>query len=287
MKLFYISPPRRNPNATASIKKACLDRGVDFTPINPSVFDLTDTSLTPAPGDMLYRASNSSSDEGLAKTVERWLLHDKVATLYSSYERSLTQYPQSYIIHHKHKLSIPKTVWNVPRNRELINKYADYVGGFPVIIKATGGSHGVGVMKIDSRESLYSIIDYLYASDTKVIMRQFIDSRTSARLIVLDGKVIASIEYSAPKDDFRTNVGRKPVVKEKEFSDDVNELAIKAVSSMGYKFGGVDILIDEDGKPYIVEINFPCNFSRAAKATKIDIAGQLVDCLMKESKKYV
>lgn len=284
MKLHYISHPRLNTSATASFKKVCLDRSVEFNHINPTTFDFTDPSQIPAPGDLLYRASTSSKS-GLARTIERWLLHDKVATLYNSYEQSLIQSPASYIIHHKHNLSIPKTVWHVPRSRKLIRKYVDYVGGFPLIIKAIGGSHGVGVMKIDSLPSLYSIIDYLRASGTEIIMRQFIDSTTSARHIVLDDKILASIEYSAPKDDFRSNAAKIPTVKEKIFPDFVNDLAIQAVATSNFLFGGVDILIDGD-KAYIVEMNFPCNFSRAAKATNTDIAGQILDHLIEKAKQY-
>jgi len=286
MKFFYISHPRRNPNITKSIKAACQTRELDFIHINPARFDFTDDSNIPNAGDILFRSSTVTANDGLARTIERYLIHDKVATLYTSYERAISQYPQSYVIHAKHNLPVPTTIWNVPKERQLIAKYVDAVGGFPVIIKATGGSHGVGVMKIDSPESLYSVIDYLNASKIRVIMRQFINARQSARHIILNGQVLASIEYSAPSDDFRTNVGVTPQVKPKQFSSHINDLAIKAVNTMGYEFGGVDILIDEDNKPYITEINFPCNFARAEKATGTDISGPIVDHLINKARHY-
>lgn len=287
MKFHYISHPRRNPAITASLQQACLRRRIEFVHVNPFHFDFTDLSQKPSVGDAVYRSLAASSHNGLARTVERWLIHPQVATLYSSYERALSQWPQSYVIHAKHGLPQPLTVWNVPRDRQLIDRYVDYVQGYPVIIKVTGGSHGVGVIKVDSAASLYSLIDFLHSTHTPTIMRQFIHAPHSARLIVLNDQVIASIEYSAPAHDFRTNIGRHPIVQAKQFSADINKIAVQAVSTMGNLFGGVDILIDSSGQPFITEMNFPCNFARAAHAANIDIAGLVVDFLHGQAKAYV
>jgi RimK family alpha-L-glutamate ligase len=286
MKFHYISHPRRNPGITASLRAACNRHKIDFILVNPFHFDFTDLSQLPAPGDAVYRSLTTTLGNGLSRTVERWLIHEKVATLYSSYERSLSHWPQSYVIHTKYRLPQPKTVWNIPRDRQLIDRYVDYVNGYPVIIKATGGSHGVGVMQIDSANSLYSVVDYLHGTQTPIIMREFIHTRHSARLIVLNNEVIASIEYSAPANDFRTNVGRQPIVSAKTFPEAVNHLAIQAVSTMGIEFGGVDILIDKSGRPFITEMNFPCNFARAAAATNIDIADLMVKFLIKKARAH-
>ncbi|HBE89838.1 MAG: hypothetical protein A3E37_05070 [Candidatus Andersenbacteria bacterium RIFCSPHIGHO2_12_FULL_46_9] len=287
MKFHYISHPRRNPAITASLQKACLSRSIEFIQVNPFHFDFTDFSQIPAPGDAIYRSLATTAHNGLSRTVERWLIHRQVATLYSSYERALSQWPQSYVIHAKHSLPQPITIWNVPRDRQLIDRYVEFVHGYPVIIKVTGGSHGVGVIKVDSPASLYSLIDYLHGTCTQTIMRQFITARHSARLIVLADQVIAAIEYSTPAHDFRTNIGHNPIVKAKQFSADINKLAVQAVATMGNLFGGVDILIDAKGQPYITEMNFPCNFARAAAATNIDIASLLVNFLQDEAKTHV
>lgn len=286
MKLHYISHPRRNPTITASLRAACARHHIDFELVNPFHFDFTDTALIPAAGDAVYRSLTTTAGNGLSRTVERWLIHDQVVTLYSSFDRALSQWPQSYVIHAKHNLPQPLTVWNVPRDRQLIDRYVDYCQGYPVIIKATGGSHGVGVIKVDSTSALYSLIDYLHGTRTPIIMRQFIHARHSARLIVLDGRVIASIEYSAPAHDFRTNIGCHPIVKAKQFSPAVNRLAVQAVSAMGNLFGGVDILIDSQDRPYITEMNFPCNFARASAATGIDIADLIVKFFIDQSRTH-
>ncbi|KKQ44614.1 MAG: hypothetical protein US63_C0025G0019, partial [Candidatus Moranbacteria bacterium GW2011_GWC2_37_8] len=47
-------------------------------------------------------------------------------------------------------ITMPKTLNLFSRDRDLLQKYVEFLGGFPIIIKSLGGSHGVGVMKIDS-----------------------------------------------------------------------------------------------------------------------------------------
>lgn len=263
---------------------ACQDRQVAFNLINPDEVDYTDASIHPAPGDLLYRSSIIRSGERASGIAEIHLLTDQVATFYHSYERALNRNVTSFIMHQKAGLPIPRTIPRLTRDRALLKKYVAYVGGFPVIIKADGGSHGVGVMKVDSMNSLISITDYLHQNHQYVIMRQFINVSTSARLIALGNKVVSSIEYAAPEDDFRSNVGLFPQVQPKEFPSQINDLAVAATKLRGVDFGGVDILIDSQGQPYITEINFPCNFARAQRVTGIDIAGQMVDYLIQKSK---
>ncbi len=267
------------------LEAACQARQVTFNLIDPQKIDYTNDSSLPLAGDLLYRASTIQSGYKDAGIVEAFLLHDQVTTFYHSFERALSRHVSSFVAHQKANLPIPKTIPRLSCNRASLKKYVNYVGGFPVIIKATGGSHGVGVMKVDSLESLVSIIDYLHRNHEYVIMRQFIDRNTSARFIVLGNKVVSSIEYAAPADDFRSNTGRFPHVQPKEFSPRLQKLAIAATRLSGVAFGGVDILIDNQDQPFITEVNFPCNFSRAQKVTGVNIAGLMIDFLLRKSKK--
>ena len=115
------------------------------------------------------------------------------------------------------------------------------------------------------------------------MIRQFIPVTTSARLIVLGGKVVDSIEYRAPKNDFRSNVG-VPNVKPKKFAKGIEETAIKAVDALDLEFGGVDILIHGD-KHYLTEVNCPCFFARAQNSTGTDIASLMIDYLHNKKNK--
>jgi ribosomal protein S6--L-glutamate ligase len=115
------------------------------------------------------------------------------------------------------------------------------------------------------------------------VMKEYINTTSTARLIVLGDAVIDSIEYRANQDDFRSNEGHKPNVFRATFGNDVNDLAVRAVHALGLEFGGVDILLS-DTQPLVAEVNFPCFFRRCQMLTGTDISGMMVDYLVEKSK---
>ncbi|MDP3997521.1 MAG: hypothetical protein U1C49_00365 [Candidatus Andersenbacteria bacterium] len=278
MTLFCITYPEKNRNILRYLREACDKRKIDFKIISPDEFDYTAPPEI-APGDLVYRVSISSD----AMSVENFLLREDTITFYSNFDRALSTYAYyhyDFSVHAKAGLPIPKTIYHLPKNRDLLRRAVDYLGGFPVIVKVLGASHGVGVMKVDTYSSLFSMVDFLRRHKQDAVIRQYIDVVKSARLVVLGDKVIDSIEYTAPEGDFRSNAGHKPNVAVKEFSEEIRETAVRAVAECKVEFGGVDILVDKAENIYLAEVNFPCNFARAQALTGVDIAGLMLDYLL-------
>jgi len=255
--------------------EACKARSIEYIQIDPHTFSFT-APFKLKKGDLLYKTSVGRR----STIIQRLLSHQEPVTLHKKLERILMSY-DSFNRYRLNNVRQPKTIDALPQTPDDLKKAAVTLGGFPLIIKVTGGSHGVGVMKVDSLSALNSLADYFKGKKERVIMRQFIPGGRSARLIVLGGKVIDSIEYKAPKGDFRSNVGATPIVKQKKFSKAIENLAIKAVDAMDYEFGGVDVLIHK-GKGYVAETNFPCFFPRCSMVTGKDIAGAILDYLVKK-----
>jgi len=282
--LYLISRKNSDKTSFDLLKKSAEDRNICVKPIYTEDFDFTKNIIL-TKNDALYNLCDDSS----SIIIEKALINDKVASFYTEYlnciyKKSDVDDITSYIIHSKNNLPTIKSILIFNNDKESLNRYSKYLGGFPIIIKALNGSHGVGVMKIDSLESLYSVSDYLYNQNDDFILRQFINYKEHARLIVLGDKVISSIEYKKIKNDFRSNSGKNLNIVNKTFGSKVESIAIKSVSSLGYEFGGVDILIDKHGNPFIAEVNFPCYFPRAQQYSNIDISGQMIDFLIDKSK---
>lgn len=261
------------------LEAACDQRRLQFVPVHQTTFDPVDLPKVNR-GDLVYRVGVGQKPQD----IERTLLKPGVITLHQDFRHAFTWMANVHWLE-QNSIPVPQTVHFVPKDHELLLKAAESLGGFPIIVKALGGSHGVGVMKIDSASALKSIVDFLHAQDTYIILRRFIPVSSSARLIVLGNKVIDSIEYRAPKNDFRSNVGETPNVHPKKFSAKTERIAIDAVRATGTEFGGVDILIDRKGNNYVAEVNFPCNFSRCQNLTGVDIAGKMVDYMLRKAKK--
>ncbi|MCK4635564.1 MAG: hypothetical protein KAT32_01765 [Candidatus Moranbacteria bacterium] len=265
------------------LKKSCEEKNIKFIPIEVENFNFTN-KINLTKNDLFYRVKTGSK----ARIIESFLLNEEVSSFYTNPDYSFINKDLQDIIYYKNNLPIPKTINYLPKNKELLKKYVEHLGGFPIVIKALGGSHGVGVMRIDSMESLISIIDFFNSKKFEYIktdfkLSEFIDHNEQARINVLGDKVIASTCNIKHSSEFRLNINIKKEIK--EYPKEINQIAIKAVHSLGIEFGGVDIMIDKNNKPYVSEVNFPCNFSKAQEFTGIDISGMMIDYLIKKSKK--
>lgn len=280
-RLFLIDAfDGRNPSTVKLFQIAARQLGIECKVLYASAVDFTnDFGITEA--DLLY----GISAEPQAKALFKYLAATcRARTIFKSIESLVwagENVLQATILHQAANLPINKTVYTLTRNRALLDTYVKYLGGFPVIVKAVGGSHGVGVMRFDSAPSLYAGADFLLASGQgRYIMRQFIDHESQARLIVLGGEVIDSIEYIKHPSEFRTNVGDDLTVRVRMFSEPIERMAIDATSALGADFGGVDILIDTDGNASIVEVNTPCFFARSQNTSGTNIANKIIQYLL-------
>lgn len=283
MKFYCISrKASQNPTTLQLLEKACKDNGVEFILIESKNYNFS-KPLKIEPRSILYQLS---SDEQ-SRSIFRTLVRDDMATVFQSTKGALEYKDKiATVIHQKQGLPIIKTIVDLPSDKALLKEYAEYLGGFPVIIKAQGGSHGVGIIRVDSFESLSSIADYILSQlPNYYVMRQYIDYKEHARLIVLGDKVIDSVKYHRVSGDFRSNVGHKLKVEPMKFSATTEQIAIKAVDVLNAEFGGVDILIDKQGKEHLAEVNIPCYFPRTQLTTGYDIAGDLVKYLKNKSEK--
>lgn len=272
MKLYIISVEGQETTIDL-LTKACEARKIAYEVLFPDKTCPLDVKIKY--GDAVYRTA-VTSHYGAAEL--EWDLVFKGAKSFYKDRESLFLKRIDAMAFESLGVPAPKTINYLPKDRKALMKCVDALGGFPVCLKALGGSHGVGVMRVDSKQSLFSVSDFLREQGEMVVMKEYCDVTSSARLIVLGDEVIDSIEYSAPKGDFRSNEGEVPNVAPKHFSEMVNAIAVRAVKTLGLEFGGVDIMITKDGIK-VAEVNYPCFFPRCQLLTGVDIAGRMVEYL--------
>ncbi len=68
-----------------------------------------------------------------------------------------------------------------------------------------------------------------------------------------------------------------------ELDDEYKECAIKTAEVLKLDYTGVDILESKDG-PCVIEANASPSWSALSRVTNLDIAGMIVDLLVKRSK---
>jgi hypothetical protein len=239
------------------LRDACNGLGVEYLDIDSAVFDFT---AIPKLGklDLLYCLSRG------AETLMSLLTTDEATTFYRGnptlnvITSSTTEWS---VIHEKRGLSAPKTIFSLTADRTLLARYIEYLGGLPIVLKVVGGTRGIGTIKVESWHGLLSIADYLVSIGAKFILRQFIEAKYGVRVLVIGTDVVDCSRFYFQENDFRN----APILAKTRYEphklDEVSErLCRSAVVEIGLELGGVDLLYDKRGMPYLLEVNFPVGF---------------------------
>jgi ribosomal protein S6--L-glutamate ligase len=156
-------------------------------------------------------------------------------------------------------LTQPSTVL-IP-NEETIEKSIEELDTkFPIILKTLRGSKGVGVLFVESERALTSLVQLLYKQDkdTDILIQEYIKSEFDVRVLVLGGKVIATMRRDVIEGDFRSNASQGAKVRQYDLTPLEKEQCILAAKAIGGLFTGVDFIPSDNPKtkpPYILEVN--------------------------------
>lgn len=180
-------------------------------------------------------------------------------------------------------VGMPKTVFT-NYSRE-VGKIIDSVGGTPLIVKLLEGTQGVGVVLAPTRKAAESIIQAFHSMKARVIVQEFIQEAKGEdiRAFVVNGKVIGAMKRKGKEGEFRSNLHRGGSGELIKLSKKERHAALVAARSMGLSIAGVDLLQSDRG-PLVLEVNSSPGLQGIENATKKDIAGIIVDFVIKKVK---
>ncbi|MDQ6985376.1 MAG: ATP-grasp domain-containing protein [Candidatus Dojkabacteria bacterium] len=152
------------------------------------------------------------------------------------------------------KLQIPNTIFPSIQNRTFA--YLEEKLGSPFIMKDASGAEGRNNFLVNTELEFESI----YSANTKVhfIYQKFIENTGDFRFGVIGDKV-CYIKNRIRKDDntHLNNLSEGASVEYKTISEYefYNNLSIRVAELLKLNIAGVDLIINEDGKYYILEVN--------------------------------
>ena len=153
------------------------------------------------------------------------------------------------------KFGIPTPRTAFVSNEKNIDDAMKLIGNkFPVVLKTLTGTQGIGVVKLDSYESLVSTIQALWKHGAELLIQEFMPVKFDVRTFVVDNKIFASTKRIQSSFDFRTNTHRGAEAKPYKLSEEEIELVLKASRVSKAYLVGVDHII-HDGKHYLLEVN--------------------------------
>lgn len=188
-----------------------------------------------------------------------------------------------------HNIPMPKSY--VVRSVEQIEGILPHLGHFPLVMKSSAGSKGIGVTIIESMRGLTATLQMMIHDEERgpLIIQEFVKEALGSdiRAFVIDGKVVAAMERSAQStNEFRSNFSLGGKVREIKLTPKEQALAIKTARVCHLDIAGVDIIRTKNG-PKILEINANPGIEGITEATGRDIAGEIISYLAKKQKKNV
>ncbi|MFK7808361.1 MAG: RimK family alpha-L-glutamate ligase [Saprospiraceae bacterium] len=152
--------------------------------------------------------------------------------------------------------------------------------GMPCVIKLLSGTHGIGVILVESRITAESIIETFIKQKQQFVVQEFISEAggSDVRTLVVDGEIVAAMRRTAQSGDFRSNLHRGASSEIIEPSAEMIRTALNAVNTLGLEVAGVDILQSRRG-PLLLEVNASPGLEGIETTTGIDVAGKMIETI--------
>jgi tetrahydromethanopterin:alpha-L-glutamate ligase len=153
----------------------------------------------------------------------------------------------------------------------------------PVVLKPLFGSQGRGLRLIagsadlpppEAVDGVYYLQRYLPVEPLPARSRTFHDHR----LFVCRGEVVAAMTREA--ENWVTNVRLGARTLPFSPNAELVDLAARAAGCVGASYAGVDLLVDRDGRPWVLEVNSMPGWKGLQRVAAASIAGHIVARLL-------
>jgi RimK family alpha-L-glutamate ligase len=149
-----------------------------------------------------------------------------------------------------------------------------------VIVKPLFGSMGLGMVRVSDEEMAFRVFKTIEQIRGVYYLQRAVEHEgRDIRAFVLGGRVLAAIERRS--EGWRTNLSRGGTARPVELSEAWAGLAVRAAAAVGAEYAGVDLLPARDGTVYVLEVNGIPGWQGLQEATGVDVAGALVDHLVR------
>ena len=196
------------------------------------------------------------------------------------------------------KILMPKT-YKVPFTYENIGikdsysfDFLDYVekdlreagegalsGAYPMVIKESNSSFGMGVHLATSREEAVKLIcEY---GNKECIIQEYLSysSGRDYRLQMVSDKCVCAMMRSN-ENDFRANITNGGKMSEYKPTDEDLSLARNVMKCLKLDFAGIDIMHDKSGRAVFLEANSNAHFKNIYDLTGINAAEKMIEYIV-------
>ncbi|MCX6351149.1 MAG: 30S ribosomal protein S6--L-glutamate ligase [Bacteroidetes bacterium] len=291
MRIYVLS---RNANlySTSRLVQAATQRGhevsvIDYLHCNIIIEEGNPTISyeghdLPKPDAIIPRIGTSKTYYGTA-VVRQFEMMDVFTTAKSqAIVRSRDKLRSMQILSGEH-IPIPQTAFS--SHPDHIKNLIKKVGGAPLIIKLLEGTQGKGVVLAETQNAAKSALDAFFGIKANVLVQEFIKEAKGCdvRVFIVDGKVVGSMKRNGASGEFRSNLHQGGFAEMIELNKEEKRVGISAAKALDLQIAGVDILQSSRG-PLVMEVNSSPGLEGIEAATKVDIAGKIIEFIEKNAK---
>lgn len=177
---------------------------------------------------------------------------------------------------------LPFVVKMAVRGKDIryLKAQTEHVGGFPLLLTLDrdGAPHPI---LVDSFDSFVGIVDFARFLGHRLEIRSRAELDRFGRLVVLDGRVIAAVEFLIRERPCYGVDPAREVAISCRFDNDIEALAVAAAKSHGLAFAAVDIQVAA-GSTAIDDVHFPFDIDAIETITSVPIAEALIETMLDE-----
>ena len=152
-------------------------------------------------------------------------------------------------------------------------------GAYPMVIKESNSSFGMGVHLAGSREEAVKLIcEY---GNKECIIQEYLSysSGRDLRLQMVSDKCVCAMMRSN-ENDFRANITNGGKMSEYKPTDEDLSLARNVMKCLKLDFAGIDIMHDKSGRAVFLEANSNAHFKNIYDLTGINAAEKMIEYIV-------
>ncbi len=153
-------------------------------------------------------------------------------------------------------VSVPKTIFGTNAQLRQYMQDPDAELAFPCILKSISGRKGQDNYLIRDATELDSTLDQ--NPDMEFVLQQYIPNDGDYRFVVFGRYIRRVIHRTADADTHLSNTsqgGNAELGEVKDFSQSVRHDVLRVASMEGVEMAGVDVMFDQAGQHYVLEVN--------------------------------
>ena len=160
-------------------------------------------------------------------------------------------------------------------------KNGDIGNAYPIVIKESNSSFGMGVHLAGSREEAIKLICEYGNKECLIQEYMSYSSGRDYRLQMVGDRCVCAMMRSN-ENDFRANITNGGVMSEYVPTDEDIALARNVMKCLSLDFAGIDIMHDEAGRTVFLEANSNAHFKNIYDLTGVNAADEMIGYILRQ-----